>query len=278
MALALAAALGYGLSDFVGGFASRKVAALRVVIVSYPVAVVFLLILAIVTGGTVTGEAVFWGVASGLAGAFGVWWFYAALGSGPISVVSPVTAVLVAGIPLCVGLAMGERPGPVAGVGAVVAIAAVALVSREGDVDEDRTHRFTKKVALLTIGAGAAFALNFVLLHQVPHEAKLWPLVFGRAAATVLVFAIALAAREFRAPQGVALKLAFLAAVLDTVANVSTLLALQASMLSLASVLISLYPAATVVLAMVVLRERVTRWQVVGMILALAAVVLLASA
>lgn len=278
MALALAAALGYGVSDFVGGLASRHVAALRVVIVSYPVAVVFLLVLAVFTGGTITGPAVFWGVSAGLAGAFGVWWFYAALGSGPISVVSPVTAVLVAGIPLVVGLALGERPGMVAGVGAVVAIAAVALVSREGDVDDDRPHRFTKKVALLTVGAGAAFACNFVLLHQVPHEANLWPLVFGRAVASVLVFAIALASGNLRVPHGTPLKLAFLAAALDTVANVTTLLALQASMLSLASVLISLYPAATVALAMVVLRERVTRWQVAGMILALAAILMLASA
>lgn len=276
--MALAAALGYGVSDFVGGYASRRVAALRVVIVSYPVTTVLLFVLAVLVGGTVTGPAVFWGVLSGVAGAFGVWWFYAALGSGPISVVSPLTAVLVAGIPFAAGVAMGERPGAVAVVGAVVAIAAVALVSREGDVDDDRPHRFTSKVAWLTVGSGTAFALNFVLLHQIPEEAKLWPLVFGRAAATLVVVAVALATANLRPPAGAALRLALLVSVLDTCANVATLLALQASMLSLAAVLISLYPAATVALAMVVLRERVTRWQVLGMGLAVAAVVMLAAA
>lgn len=277
--LALAAALSYGISDFVGGVASRRVAALRVVIVSYPVAVVFLAVLAVFVGGDVTGAALLWGALAGSAGAFGVWWFYAALGSGPISVVSPLTAVLVAGIPLCVGLMLGERPGWVAAVGAVVALVAVALVSREADhEDGTKAHRFTKKVAWLTAGSGTAFALNFVLIHQVPVEAGLWPLVAGRLVATVIVFVAAAASGNLRPPSGFPLQMALVAAALDTAANVTTLWALQASMLSLASVLIALYPAATVVLAMVVLRERVTRWQVLGMVSAMAAVALLASA
>lgn len=275
--LALASALGYGVSDFVGGMASRRVAALRVVLVSYPIAMVLLAALAAMAGGEINHGAVFWGALCGVSQAFGVWWFYAALGAGPISVVSPLTAILVAGIPVGVGLVLGERPGLIAGAGVVVALVAVVLVSREA-TDEDVTpHMFTATVAWLTIGSGIAFGLNFVLIDQAPVEAKLWPLVFARASATVLVVVIASLSNNLRPPTGTPLKLAVLAAFLDVGANIAMLLALQASLLSLAGVLMSLYPAATVLLAIVVLRERVTRWQAIGMGLALAAVAMIAA-
>jgi len=245
------------------------------VVISYPVALILLTAIALPLGGQVSATAVLWGSLSGVAQAFGVWWFYAALGAGPISVVSPLTAILVAGIPVGVGLALGERPGPVAFVGVALALVAVVLVSREA-TDEDVTpHKFTVKVAWLTVGSGIAFGLNFILLDQVPVEAKLWPLVFGRVAATAIVLLAAALTANLTLERGGPLRLALLAAVLDTVANVATLLALQSAMLSLAGVLIALYPAATVLLAIVVLRERVTRWQAVGMVSALAAVAMI---
>ena len=247
------------------------------VVVSYPVALLLLIVIAVPVGGQVSTPAVLWGLLSGVGQAFGVWWFYAALGSGPISVVSPLTAILVAGIPVGVGLALGERPGPVALVGVLLALAAVVLVSREATDDHDTPHKFTLKVAWLTVGSGVAFGLNFVVLHQVPVEAELWPLVFGRLAAAAIVLVAAAATANLVLERGVSLRLALLAGVLDTVANVATLVALQSSMLSLAGVLIALYPAATVLLAIVVLRERVTRWQAIGMVLALASVGMIAA-
>lgn len=246
-------------------------------LVSYPIAMVLLAVLASIVGGQISEPAVLWGALCGVSQAFGVWWFYAALGSGPMSVVSPLTAVLVAGIPVAVGLALGERPGVVAGAGVVVALVAVVLVSREA-TDEDVTpHRFTATVAWLTVGSGVAFGLNFVLIDQAPVEARLWPLVFARGSASVLVIVIAALSANLRPPSGTPLRLALVAAVLDVGANVAMLLALQASLLSLAGVLMSLYPVATVLLAIVVLRERVTRWQAVGMALALAAVAMIAA-
>ena len=243
------------------------------VLVSYPIALVLLLGLAVIVGGHISEGAVLWGGLCGVSQAFGVWWFYAALGAGPISVVSPLTAILVAAIPVGVGLPLGA----IAAVGVVLALAAVVLVSREA-TDEDITpHRFTTKVAWLTVGSGVAFGLNFVLIAQAPHEAGLWPLVFARVSASVLVLVIAALSANLRPPTGAPLKLAFLAAVLDVGANVAMLLALQASLLSLAGVLMSLYPAATVLLAIAVLRERVTRWQAVGMVLALAAIAMIAA-
>ena len=233
--------------------------------------------IATIVGGQITEGAVIWGALCGISQAFGVWWFYAALGAGPISVVSPLTSVLVAGIPVGVGLALGERPGPIAAVGVVLALVAVVLVSREA-TDEDITpHRFTAKVAWLTVGAGVAFGLNFVLIDQAPVEAKLWPLVFSRISASVLVIVVAALSGNLRPPTGTPLRLAVLAAFFDVGANIAMLLALQASLLSLASVLMSLYPAATVLLAIIVLRERVTRWQSLGMVLALVAVAMIAA-
>lgn len=244
---------------------------------SYPVALVPLGVLAFVVGGQISQSAVFWGALCGISQGFGVWWFYAALAAGPISVVSPLTAVLAAGVPVGVGVALGERPGAVAAVGIVVALVAIVLVSREATDEDVKPHRFTKTVAWLTIGAGLGFGLNFVLIDQAPVEARLWPLVFARMSASALVIAIAAVSRNLRPPSGQPLKLAFAAALLDTCANVTMLLALQASLLSLASVLMSLYPAATVVLAIVVLGERVTRWQLVGMVLALVSVAMIAA-
>ncbi|MHA7665025.1 EamA family transporter [Mycolicibacterium sp. HS_4_1] len=270
-------ALGYGISDFVGGIAARRVAALRVVLVSYPVAGVLLTVIACVVGGQVSSSAVTWGVLCGVLQAFGIWWFYAALGSGPISVVSPLTAILVSGGPIVVGVAMGERPSGVAIAGIALALVAVALVSAQATDEDETPHRFTAKVAWLTVGSGLTFGLSFAVIHQVPHDAKLWPLVFARFAATAVVMVAALATRNFALPRAFPLKLALIAAALDVIANVGMLLALQAAMLSLASVLISLYPAATVALAMVVLKERVRAWQAVGMALALGSVAMIAA-
>lgn len=245
---------------------------------SYPLALVLLTVVALTVGGQISTPAVLWGLLAGVCQAFGVWWFYAALGSGPIAVISPLTAVLVAAVPVGVGVALGERPSVLAGVGVVLALVAVVLVSRqaEGPADADGLHRFTVRVAWLTVGSGVAFGMNFVVLDQVPVAAGLWPLVFGRLAATAIVVVAAALTANLVLERGVPLRLALLAGVLDTVANAATLLALHSGLLSLTGVLVALYPAATVLLAIAVLRESVTRSQAVGMIVALAAVALIA--
>ena len=142
----------------------------------------------------------------------------------------------------------------------------------------DTPYRFTPKVAWLTVAAGSAIGLNLVFLHQAPHDCKLWPLVFARLSATVVVFALAAIEPE---PATAAREAAEAGpgrgACWTSVANVTMLLALHTWLLSLASILISLYPAATVVLAMVVLRERVTRWQGIGMVMAMGSVAMIAA-
>jgi drug/metabolite transporter (DMT)-like permease len=261
----------------VGGVAARRVAALRVMLAAYPLETVLLGVLAISAGGPIQSGAVFWGCMYGVGQAFGMWAFYAALGSGPISVVAPLAGVLNAAVPVAVGVALGERPGQAASLGVVLAIVSVMLVSREASGDGASPYRFTPKVAWLTVLAGCAFGLDLVFLHQAPHECKLWPLVFARLSATAVIIVLAATNRKLRLPRGKSLKLALAIALLDICALVTQLIALQSWLLSLASILISLYPAATVLLAMVVLRERVSRWQAIGMVMAMGSVAMIAA-
>lgn len=268
-------AASFGVTDFVGGVAARQVAALRVIMISTPVSMLLIGGLAAMSGGSVTLNAAIYGALGGISQAIGIWWFFSALGSGPISVVSPLAALVDASVPVGFGLFSGERPSTVAMVGIALALTAVVLISRESAGADCGPRRFTRKVAWLTIGSGLALGLNFVCIDHTELQSRLWPLLFARAAATVLVVAMAAATRNATLSSGFPLLLALIVGVLDTAANVTMVLTLHASLLSLGSVLISLYPAATVVLAVVVLRERVHRWQVVGMALAAVAVAMI---
>lgn len=278
LVLSLTAALGYGIADFVGGLAARRAAVLSVVMLSYPVGLAGMLIAVPLLGGHPTGESLLIGAISGIVSACAILWFYAALAAGPMSVVSPVTSLLVAGLPLGFGVLNGERPGPLALVGAGLALVAVVLVSRQEHtaVDEGSAVRFTSRVAWLTVGAGVAFGIYFVLLDRVGAHTGLWPLVVSRATASVVVL-VAGGLRRQRLPVGVPVRLALAAGLLDVVGNVAFLYALRAGLLSIVSVVTSLYPAGTVLLARAVLGERTGRVQRVGLVLAAAAVVLIAS-
>lgn len=276
--LSLIAALGYGVSDFVGGLAARRMAVLGVVMLSYPVGFLGLLALAPLAGGALTGHGLLMGALAGVVSGCAIIWFYAALASGPMSVVSPLTSLLVAGLPLGVGIAWGERPRPLAMVGAALAVVAVVLVSRQENtaVDVVSPVRFTAKVAWLTAGSGIAFGIYFVLLDRVGSGTGLWPLVASRASASALVLVAGLVTGHRKLPTGSTRKLALTAAALDIVANAAFLYALRAGMLSVVSVLTSLYPAGTVLLARLVLKEHTGKVQRVGLVLAAAAVALIA--
>ncbi|HJP75747.1 MAG TPA: EamA family transporter [Pseudonocardiaceae bacterium] len=274
--LSLVAALGYGVSDFVGGLAARRVAVLRVVVASYPVGMVGMALVAPFAGGTLTTPAIVFGALSGIVGGGAILCYYAALAEGPMSVVSPLTAVLVAGIPLGAGLIMGEHLSAVALIGAGIAVIAVLLVSRQKDATEgEHSARFTPKVALLTVASGAAFGVFFILLDQVGPHSGMWPLLVSRTTSTVLMLVAALFAKQLRPPTGVPLRLALMAGLLDVVANAAFLYALRAGLLSLVSVLTSLYPASTVLLARLVLGERTGWTQRIGLVLAAAAIAMI---
>lgn len=260
-----------------GGVASRRVAALRFVIASYPLSLLLVLAVAPLLGGEITAVSLAWGAAAGIAGGVAIWWFYQALAEGPMSVVSPVTALLVAGIPVLVGFALGERPGTLAYAGIALALLAVVLVSRESDEDvAGATHpRFTPKVAWLTVASGVTFALMFVALHRVPDGTGLWPLAMSRLTASLVVWAVALGAGMFLRPPRHLWPYIAGVAVLDVVANAALMFAFQHGMLSLVSVIGALYPAATVLLATTVLGEHVGPSRRIGMVLAVASVAMI---
>jgi drug/metabolite transporter (DMT)-like permease len=277
IALALVAAAGYGVSDFVGGVVSRRIAALRLVLVSYPLAMLIYLLLAPLVGGRIAAGSLLLGGLSGVCTGLALWWFYLAMAEGPMSVVSPLTAIIVAGLPVLVGLAAGEELTALAAVGVVVAIVAVVLVSKEAP-NPKAGVRFTARVAWLTAGSGTTFALAFVLLHHVEAGTGLWPLVAARVAASAVALGAALFAGGGMAPDRAVLGWAVVLSFIDVIATTALLFALQSGLLSLVSVLAALYPAVTVLMAIVLLNERVSPTQWGGLVLALGAVAMIAGA
>jgi drug/metabolite transporter (DMT)-like permease len=272
--LALASAVVYGASDFLGGLASRRTSVFGVVAMSQLVGLGALLALLPWLGGPVSGADLAWGAASGLAGAAGLVVFFRTLAGGVMSVVAPVTAVTAAAVPVLVGLLSGETIGTAAAVGIALALLAVVLVSAESGLSALGAARPAALAPALL--AGSMFGLFFVLLDRTSSEAGLTPLVTARLASVGLVVAIALAGRQSLRVTRAALPLVAVSGVGDMTANALFLLATQADgQLAITGVLASLYPVSTVVLAQVVLRERLVGAQVTGLVAAAAAVVLI---
>lgn len=277
--LSLLAAGAYGVSDFVGGLVSRRVSSLRLVLVSYPISTLLLLGAALIAGGALDAASVVWAVVSGVFMAYALRWFYAALALAPMSVVSPVTAILTAGLPVLIGLAIGERPNGLALVGVAVAVIAIVLVGLQPRAkDGPALARFRGKAVWLTVGAGTFFAFGFTAIHAFSPAAGLWPLVVGRAVSALVTFGASAVERVPMRADRRLLASGALLAVFDAGAVTAALIALHSGLLSLVSVVVSLYPAITVVLAVVFLRERLARVQIAGLVLAGGAIALIAAA
>ena len=272
--LALSSAVVYGAADFLGGLASRRTSVFGVVALSQIVGLAALLVLLPWLGGPVDAADLGWGAAAGLAGAAGLVVFFRTLAGGVMSVVAPVTAVTAAAVPVLVGLAGGDEIGTWAGIGIALALVAVVLVSAESGLSALRGARPAALAPALL--AGSMFGLFFVLLDRTSADAGLTPLVTARLASVTLVVLIALAGRQSLRVTRSALPLVAVSGVGDMAANALFLLATQADgQLAITGVLASLYPVSTVVLAQVVLRERLVGAQVAGLLAAAAAVVLI---
>ncbi|MET8143867.1 DMT family transporter [Sphaerisporangium sp. NPDC005288] len=273
--LATMCAVVYGTADFFGGLATRRSRVLAVVMLTQLTGLVFVLPLLPLLPGTPSPAALGWGMAAGLCGGVGVVLFYRALASGVMSVVAPTTATTSAALPVLAGLAMGERPEAAALCGVALALAAVVLVSREPGAGRSRAALAPVVQALVS---GLGFGAFFVLLKQVPAEAGLWPLFGARLASAVAAGALALASGRTVRPGKGALPAIVTAGILDMLANVLYLMAVQRGLLTVVAVLASLYPASTLLLARYVLGERLSALQAAGVGLALGAVALIASA
>jgi uncharacterized membrane protein len=272
--LALTSAVVYGAADFLGGLSSRRASVFGVVAVSQVVGLLALLLLLPWLGGPVGTSDLAWGAAAGLAGAAGLVIFFRTLARGVMSVVAPVTAVTAAAVPVLVGLLGGNRIGPWAAVGIALALVAVVLVSAEGGLSALRAARPASVAPALA--AGAAFGVFFVLLDRTSQDSGLTPLVAARSASVALVVVVALAGAQSLRVGRAALPLVALSGVGDMAANALFLLATQQDgQLAITGVLASLYPVSTVVLAQLVLRERLALAQVAGLGTAVAAVALI---
>ena len=271
--LGLLAAISYGIGDFVGGIASRRHTATTVLLHSYPVGALLMVALLPAFPGDLDARVVVFGVLGGLAGLVGVAVMYSLMTVAPMNIVSPVTAVLAAIVPIVVGVIVGDRPHVAAWFGIVLGIAAVLLVSRT--TDEHPHGRVAIRVLALATVAGLGFGFYFVFLARAGNSAGLWPLVVSRISSAVAIVPLALRLRAVHRIRGRMLGITVLSGVLDAGANMFFLLAARHGLLSLAAVLTSLYPAVTVLLAVGLLHEHTTAAQRAGLGLAAASIVLI---
>jgi len=233
-----------------------------------------------------------WAAASGVCGADGLIAFYTGFASAPISVVAPVAALVSAVLPVGVAIAGGERPAATVIAGGLTCLVAIVLVSAqpadharpergEGSAGPGRGGgiRLVTSGRLLALGCGAAaglgFGLFFVFLKNAGQSGVLWPVAISRSAGTVVAFGIVLATRtRLRFGRGGITAIALVSGGIDAAANVCYVLATRVGLFGLAVVITSLYPGMTVLLARMVLGERMRWLQRAGLLLAAAGVVL----
>jgi len=285
--LALVSALAYGLSDFVGGLVSRRVSAWSVAFLAGISATLCTAAIALVVPGSPAAADLSWAVLAGLGSGVGTGFLYRGFASGRMGVVAPVSAVGAAVVPVLVGTVTGERPSLLVWVGIVAALPGIWLVasepaddlSRIGDAREEAGEVAPRFAPGLMDGlvAGLAFGVLFAALGQVPDTAGMWPLALAQAVSVPTVVLVAVMLGATWVPRGRTVHWAWLAGPLGATAAAAFLLATQRGYLTVAGVLASLYPAVTVLLAALVLRERVHRAQGVGLGLCAVAVVMVAA-
>jgi drug/metabolite transporter (DMT)-like permease len=280
--LGLIASVTYGAADFIGGVVSRRNHVFTVLLWGQIVGSAWALVaLPFLADGPPTAAALFLGSGAGVVGVLGAAALFLGLARGRMSVVAPVTAVLASSLPVVFGLLTGERPSVLTLLGVVVALGAIALVSMAPEPGSRREDRQRMRVRLVADGlpealaAGLCFAVFFVLLDRVPDGAGLWPVVGIRASSILIaggvVVAMGLRVRPAAGTTAAVLVGGFLGSAADYVFLLSTRLGL----LSVVVVLTSLYPVTTVVLARMVLGERMGRAQLAGLALAAVGVVLI---
>ena len=272
--LSLVAAAAYGLSDFNGGTFSKRAGAWAVSLVAQLTGAALVLVVALVQGGSPTGEDLLWALVGGLGNGFGTAYLYRGLASGRMGVVAPVSGVGAVVVPVLAGAAAGERPGLVVWIGIVLALPAIWLVSRE-PVDA-LPGGPSPTGALDGLVAGLGFGTLFAALAQIHDAAGLFPLALNQLVAGAVIVAVA---SSLRAPWVPRSRYAVGGTVSGALGALATGLFQEATRhgyLAIAAVVTSLYPAFTVVLAATVLHERVHRAQAIGLARCAGAVVLVA--
>jgi drug/metabolite transporter (DMT)-like permease len=273
--LALASAAFYGAADFIGGLTSRRASTIAIVVISQSAGLVALAMLLPILPGALPRRAdIVWGAAAGLSGGAGVALLYRALAIGTMSVVAPTTAVCAVVIPVIFEIATGERLATTTAIGIGLAIVAIVLVSQQRTPARRTRPSFPPGIGLALV-SGVAIGLFFLALARTSPAAGLWPLLVARIV-SVGVFGIGAMSggASLRMPREV-LVIAGIGGVLDMLANALYLVASRHGSLSVVVTLSSLYPASTVILAWIVLGERLNAAQMAGIVCALIAVLLI---
>ena len=277
----LLSAFSYGYADFVGALAAKKVRALAVTTIAFVFGLFIAIALSQFVGASYNQEIFVIGIYAGVCSAAAISFLYAALALGPISIVSPLTAVLSALIPVIIDVTTGQQLSSLAGVAIVLILIAVVLVAFIPGVD---VRLPSLRATLYSVGAGVGFAGIFIFLDAAPAESGLGVLVVMRVVGIALMFAglvgLLLAGRskvliEREIFSKSLLPLALLAGLGDVTGNVFFIIATREGALAVAAVLTSLYPVGTILLARVFLKERVALSQSIGIAIAIAACAML---
>ena len=269
--LALASAALYGAADFLGGFASKRSPVLSVLVLSQLASVATVVVaLCFFPPAIVHQSDLAWGAVGGLVGGAGLVLFYAGLATGTMSVFAPITGVAAIAVPVLFGLIEGERPRPAPLAGILLAAVAVccvsiAVVPRGADGRVSLRAAISGRELVTALLAGGAFGVFYVAMKHAAPVAGLWPLAAARGT-SVAAFAVAAlgTGRGLRASRAM-LPVITWTGILDIIANICFVLALARGMLSVVATLASLYPAGTVLLARIVLRERLGPVQGLGL-------------
>jgi uncharacterized membrane protein len=268
-------AMGFGAADFVGGRASMRANASAVLLVAQCCAIVGALVVALVVSGEAGSHDVVYGAVAGLATVVGLGLLYRGLASGAMGVVAPVTAVIGALGPVTWGVTHGERPSVVTWIGISLAILAGGIIAIEPG---SKLNRLAPGV-VTAVCAGAALGSSLVLFSETSDDSGMWPVLAARVTAVVAAgIAVSLFARRtgFAFPRGTDVRWALTAGALDVTATALILVAVRRGLVSVVAGLAALAPGFTVVLAWVFLREHLRIEQRVGLLVALAGLVLVA--
>jgi uncharacterized membrane protein len=279
--LALASSVLYGSADFFGGLTARRANTIATVFWSQFAGLALLvLVLPFLPTTTVSSRDWTWGFVAGLSGGIGVAFLYRALAVGKMAVVAPTTAVIAAIIPVLFAFAFGERLRLLTFVGVGLALLAIGLVSRpstEGQIDRDKPKTAFPPGFGLALLSGVSVGIFFLSLARTNTAAGMWPLIAARISSIALFGLIALVARRTLQMSRVPAATATLGGALDMAANAVYMIAARIGPLSIVLTLASLYPASTVLLARLVLKEHLSRLQRAGLGCALVAVILIVS-
>jgi len=252
--LAVASALAYGASDFIGGVGSRAHSVWQVVVVGQGAGAVAMLAAGLALPGDPAATDFAWALLAGAGSATGSIFLYRGLARGRMGLVAPISAVGAAVLPLLAGVLFGERPGPLVWVGMLAALPGIWLVSRGPASSRSAGSRAALADGVL---AGAGFGVLFIALAQISAGAGLLPLAANQLVGAALAVAVAAGLRQVWRPSRGVLGWGSAAGVLGALGTLFFLLATGATTLGIAGVLASLYPAVTVLLAAGLLGERV---------------------